>query len=161
MSPQRPVRSEQRSQTAQSSLAFQVLRRFFTLQALLVDYRPPRVCALLAPWKDEKSAATRHGWVSGDPVQDTKWLSRGTATLLRQLSFARTGTLCWKIVSLTGQVTPHHTERAEARAEQHHRGAAIRDSERVEQGETSHEVLPTSAPKKITWIIGVGMSKCV
>jgi hypothetical protein len=30
--------------------------RFFAFPALLVDYRPPPVCALLAPWKDEKSA---------------------------------------------------------------------------------------------------------
>jgi len=37
------------------------LRRFFAFPALLVDYRPLPVCALLAPWKVEKSAATRHG----------------------------------------------------------------------------------------------------
>ena len=62
--PQRPVRSEQRSQTAQA-LSPSGLRRFFTFPALLVDYPATagRVCALLAPWKDEKSAATRHGWV--------------------------------------------------------------------------------------------------
>ena len=41
------------------------LLRFFAFPALLVHYPATagRVCALLAPWKDEKSAATRHGWV--------------------------------------------------------------------------------------------------
>src|SRR4029453_7943097 len=40
-------------------------RRFFTFPALLVDYPATagRLCAPLAPWKDEKSATTRHGWV--------------------------------------------------------------------------------------------------
>jgi hypothetical protein len=37
------------------------LLRFFAFPALLVDYKPLRVCALLAPWKDEKSTATRNG----------------------------------------------------------------------------------------------------
>jgi hypothetical protein len=35
------------------------LRRFFAFPALLIDYRPLRACAFLAPWKDEKSEATR------------------------------------------------------------------------------------------------------
>ena len=35
--------------------------------------------------------------LSSDPIQKTKWPSRGTATLLP--SVARTGTLCWKFVS--------------------------------------------------------------
>ncbi|HYW98838.1 MAG TPA: hypothetical protein VE822_06975, partial [Candidatus Elarobacter sp.] len=41
------------------------LRRFLAFPALLVDYPATagRVCAFLAPWKDEKSEATRHGWV--------------------------------------------------------------------------------------------------
>src|SRR6266478_4747552 len=76
-------------------------RRFFTFPALLVDYRPPRVCALLAPWKDEKSAATRHGWV----IQQAPKRRSGTkdkVAVRRNSHFAssgaRTGTLLLEFV---------------------------------------------------------------
>jgi hypothetical protein len=68
------MRSEQRNRTAQAALP-PGLRRFFAFPALLVHYLATagRVCALLAPWKDEKAAATRHGLVFQQaPTQQRK-----------------------------------------------------------------------------------------
>src|SRR5207249_11213265 len=59
--PQRPVSSEQRSQTTQSALALWVAP-IFRPSGVARRLQTQRVSALLAPWRDEKSAATRHGW---------------------------------------------------------------------------------------------------
>src|SRR5438094_4381544 len=92
------------------------------------------MCTPRALGRRKKSATTRHGWVfqqapkAATRYTTTKWPSRGMATLLPQLSFTRTGTLCWKIVSLTDQVTPCHAERAQGHAEKHDRRTAVRNS---------------------------------
>ena len=57
------VAREQRRQTAQTAVTLRGCAAFSPFQRCSVDYRPPRVCALLAPWKGKGSAATRHGWV--------------------------------------------------------------------------------------------------
>jgi len=87
--PQQPVRSEQRSQTAQSSLAIWVAPLFHLFR---------RCSSIIPPLRDGYAHSSRlgetknrrqHGMagyfnrlLSSDPVQKTKWPSRGTATLL-------------------------------------------------------------------------------
>ena len=87
--PQRPVRSEQRSQTAQSSLAIRVAP-LFHLSGVARRLSPHCGTGMRTPRALERrkmgSNATWLGifnrLLSVDPVQKTKWLSRGTATLL-------------------------------------------------------------------------------
>ena len=57
--PQRPVRERATQPDSPKLSRPPGLRRFFTFPALLVDYRPLRVCALLAPWEDEKNRQQR------------------------------------------------------------------------------------------------------
>ncbi len=82
------------------------------------------MCTPRALGRRKKSAATRHGWVfqqapkAATRYTTTKWPSRGMATLLPQLSFTRTGTLCWKnrLVNWLGNAARYPVHRGPRRA---------------------------------------------